>query len=40
MWVLMDIGYHSPQAMVRHTDFGDAADKALEKVYRAERGMA
>jgi hypothetical protein len=39
VWVLMDHGYHSP-FLKADEELMQSADTALEKVYRAERGMA
>jgi hypothetical protein len=40
LWLIADIGYHTPNTSLDDdADLQAAADRALDKVWRAEKGM-
>lgn len=40
LWLIADIGYHLPNPdLEKDPDLESAAERALDKVYRAEKGM-
>ncbi len=40
LWIIADIGYHTPDSPLDNdADLEAAAERALDKVWRAEKGM-